>query len=121
MVTKGLWKDILASLAERYSRPNFVTWLKPTQLIEEGEGLLSISVPNEYSKTWIEREALKDIRSLLEPHYPVITNLRVIVTQPIEKEVDLPLLQQPEKEEVAEEEPKTAPQPKEFNPRHTCR
>jgi len=117
-MSKGLWKDILVTLESRFSRPNFVTWLKPTQLVEEGEGLLSITVPNEYGKTWVETHALKDIRELLTAHYPTINNLRVVVSRPAEESApELPLLQQSAPEEA--QPPAPAPSKKVFNPNYT--
>jgi chromosomal replication initiator protein len=123
-MAKALWKDIQSSLESRYSRPNFVTWIKPANLTEEGEGLLTITVPNEYAKSWIERHALKDIRELLNPHYPIINNLRVVVAvaEPAPDD-ELPLLQtEPERSEDVFERTE-AVQPKRtakiFNPHYT--
>jgi len=121
----AVWKDIQVSLEARYSRPNFVTWIKPARLTEEGDGLLTITVPNEYAKSWVERHALKDIRELLTPHYPIINDLRVVVAASAKASTDeLPLL-----EASAEPEPARADEPIEattkerpprlFNPHYT--
>ncbi len=123
-MTTGLWKDIQSSLESRYSRPNFVTWIKPAKLAEEGDGLLSITVPNDYAKSWVERNALKDIRELLTPHYPVINDLRVVVALSEKPSDDgLPLLQgesEPEAEAMPAEDAKAATRAaKTFNPNYT--
>lgn len=119
----GLWKDIQAGLEKRYSRPNYVTWIKPAILTEEGEGLLTITVPNDYARSWVERHALKDIRELLTPHFPVINDLRVVVALgSTESDEALPLLAaQPELEEtIVPEEPRSnKPVRKLFNPHYT--
>lgn len=116
----GVWKDIQSSLESRYSRPNFVTWIKPAHLAEEGDGLLTVTVPNEYAKSWVERNALKDIRELLTPHYPVINDLRVVVAKSEEVETELPLLQATEEVEEPRENPTpTAPKEKRFKPNYT--
>lgn len=119
----GLWKDIQNTLESRYSRPNFVTWVKPAQLNEEGEGLLTITVPTEYAKSWLERNALKDIRELLNPHYPVISDLRVVVAQKekVSPDDELPLLQF--EEEAPDESSSSSLKPESpqrlFNPNYT--
>lgn len=117
-MSRGIWKDILAELEPRYSRPNFVTWLKPTKLTEEGEGLLTISVTNEYAKTWVEQHVLKEIRSLLEKHFAVISDLRVVVSTPTASKPteELPLLK------AEPDPPETTAPPasrKQFNPHYT--
>lgn len=121
-MASAFWKDIQANLEKRYSRPNYVTWIKPAALSEEGDGLLTITVPNEYAKSWIERNALKDIRELLASRYPVVNDLRVVVALAEAKsENTLPLLEgdfpQTSSPEAAPKPNK--PAPKIFNPNHT--
>ncbi len=83
--------------------------------------MLTLSVPNEYAKSWIEKNALKDIRDLLEPHFSIINNLRVVVALPKETtEKDLPLMQREEEvEEFSHQEQPVVPPPKTFNPHYT--
>lgn len=107
----GIWPDILAALEQKTSKPNFVTWLKPTQLLEEKNGLFVIGVPNHYTKNWLEQHALNDITQLLTQHYPEVRAVSCVITEPITSLEDLPLLQsfgtQPEEstEPVATESP----------------
>ncbi len=124
MMGMALWKDIQNTLENKYSRPNFVTWIKPASLSEEGDGLFTVVVPNEYAKSWVERNALKDIRALIEPHCSVINDLRVVVAQSAAPSTeDLPLLQaepdQSSPEPTSELKSVDTAPPKRFNPHYT--
>lgn len=89
-----IWTDILQTLSATVSRPNFVTWLKPTQLIEETDGHLTIAVKNFYAKSWIEANVLKQITELLTKRYGQIADLRVVVVKSSDDDLkNLPLLQ----------------------------
>lgn len=96
-----VWSEILANLEKSVSRPNFVTWLKPTKLLGEQAGLVKIGVPNPYTTAWIEKNCLKEIKQALLEHYPAMESLQFVVlekeaTRPLE---DLPLLQSPTSED----------------------
>jgi chromosomal replication initiator protein len=119
MPKDALWKDIQAALETSFSRPNFVTWIKPARLVEEGEGLFSIAVPNEYAKSWLEKNALEKVRQQLMRHFPVINDLRIVVVraEAPKKEREMPLLER--EDNVA---PATGAEPsvkKQFNPHYT--
>lgn len=91
-----LWENILSELEKIVSRPNFSTWLKPTQFIDEKSGLVTIGVSNNYAKTWIEKNCLKDIQRLLKEHYPQLEQVNFIVLEKEAKKplTDLPLLKE---------------------------
>ena len=124
-----LWENILSKLEKIVSRPNFSTWLKPTQFIDEKSGLVTIGVSNSYAKTWIEKNCLKDIRRLLKEHYPQLEQVNFIVLEKEAKKplTDLPLLKERDTSpftEVGEEyEGKTTreklPNSSQFNPIYT--
>src|SRR5438552_2390427 len=96
----GVWPEILTNLESKVSRPNFVTWLKLTEIIEDRGGEVTISVPNLYAKSWIEKNLLTDIKKLLNKHYQPLGEIRLVVkTKPKSDLEDLPLLQFSETEE----------------------
>ncbi len=100
-----VWTEILGELEKSVSRPNFVTWLKPTKLLGEQAGLVKIGVPNPFTINWIEKNCLKEIKQALLDHYPMMESVQFVVT---EKEAtksleDLPLLQDTPAQETEEE------------------
>lgn len=50
-----LWKAALGEVELQISRPNFLTWLKNSRLVDknEKEGVAVISLPNNFAKEWV--------------------------------------------------------------------
>ena len=79
MNKEDLWQATLAQLQFKISPANFATWLKNTFILSRKEGTLFVSVPNNFSKEWLEHKYNKiifhAIRSLdneiREIHYTV--------------------------------------------------
>jgi len=87
------WPKILKELEAKFSRPNFVTWLRSTQLIQEGEGLYSLTAANDYAKNWLEKNALKLITEQIKKQTGQLYDLRVVIAKSEASTTDLPLLQ----------------------------
>ncbi len=51
-----LWKTALGEIELQISRPNFLTWLKSSQLVDknEKEGVALVSLPNNFAKEWVK-------------------------------------------------------------------
>jgi len=114
-----VWQDILKELETTISRPNFVTWLKSSDLVQDGPGALTIIVPNPYAKNWVESHALVQIQQLLAKHFDPIETLRVaVLSTPDSALDDLPILQTSEAE-AEDDQPKGPPPPRTFNPKYT--
>jgi len=56
MLKEELWQAVLAQLQFQISPANFATWLKNTYILSKKEGELLISVPNNFSKEWLENK-----------------------------------------------------------------
>jgi len=56
-----LWQATLAQLQFKISPANFATWLKNTFILSKKEGTLFVSVPNNFSKEWLEHKYNKII------------------------------------------------------------
>lgn len=56
MSKEELWQTVLAQLQFQISPANFATWLKNTYILSQKEGLLLVSVPNNFSKEWLENK-----------------------------------------------------------------
>ncbi len=95
------WKKVLSDLEVSVSRPNFVTWLKPTNFVENRNGLIIIAVPNPYAKNWLEKNIVKDLKRICKEEFDDFEDIRFEV---MHKEAanaydELPILKQVEEEE----------------------
>lgn len=65
MTKDELWQATLAQLQFKISPANFATWLKNTFILSKKEGTLFVSVPNNFSKEWLEHKYNKIIFSAI--------------------------------------------------------
>ncbi len=49
-----LWLSVLSELELHVSKPNFLTWLKNSRLIENQDGVALVALPNNFAKEWVE-------------------------------------------------------------------
>src|SRR3989344_8877031 len=85
-----LWQSALSEIELQVSKPNFVTWLKNSRLIERQDGVALVSLPNNFAKEWVENkynkiilaairnldETTKKIEFIVESQQNSLTKLR---------------------------------------------
>src|SRR3989344_648864 len=49
-----LWQAVLSDIELKVSRPNFLTWLKNSRLVESQDGIALVALPNNFAKEWVE-------------------------------------------------------------------
>lgn len=101
-----VWEKTLESIASLLSKPSFETWFKPTKPISKDGNILTIEVPNDFAREWLESR-----------YAPLLTST---VRDLIEEEVELRFVT-PEKNEsvkVAASTPQPV-QPSSLNPKYT--
>ncbi len=54
-----LWQSVLAQMQLNISKANFATWFQNTQIISKEEEKVIISVPNAFSKEWLNNKYYK--------------------------------------------------------------
>ncbi len=54
MTNEELWQAVLSELELQISRPNFLTWLKNSRLVEKSDDVSLIALPNNFAKEWVE-------------------------------------------------------------------
>lgn len=60
-----LWKAALGEIELQVSRANFKTWLQNTSITNKKDGVVTVAVPNSFTKEWLENKYHKFIlRSL---------------------------------------------------------
>lgn len=65
MTKEELWQATLAQLQFQISPANFATWLKNTYISEKKDGQVVVSVPNNFSKEWLENKYNKFVFKIL--------------------------------------------------------
>lgn len=63
---EAFWENILEKLKKELSKPSFDTWLASTKLIDFTNNTLTVSVPNEFAKDWLENRYFGIIKSTIQ-------------------------------------------------------
>ncbi|MGC9046732.1 MAG: chromosomal replication initiator protein DnaA [Minisyncoccia bacterium] len=82
MELKEVWKNVLGEIELQISRPNFLTWLKNSELtnLDEKNGTAIISLPNNFAKEWVKTRYHKLILEILRQKNPTIKNIEYIIS-----------------------------------------
>jgi len=98
MNNEELWQAVLAQVQFNISSANFATWFKNTSIVSKKDGDILVSVPNNFSKEWLENKynklILKTIRDLegeIKDIKYVTTSNALKVTVRRSNSIDLPL------------------------------
>ena len=83
MELNELWKAALGEIELQVSRANFKTWLQNTSIVDKKDGVVTIAVPNSFTKEWLENKyhkfILKSLRNLAsevkEVNYQIKQNI----------------------------------------------
>lgn len=80
MNKEELWQAALADIEVSISKANFLTWFKSTSVISEKDGVVTLAVPNTFTKEWLEnkynRLILRSLRNLVGGIKEVKFNIR---------------------------------------------
>jgi len=74
-----LWKKILGSVELQVSKPNFITWIKNSVLIEKKDGCFVVALPNNFAKEWVENKYSKLILNICREEDPSVKKIEFIV------------------------------------------
>ena len=83
----GLWKAALGEIELQISRANYKTWLQNTSIADKKGGIVTIAVPNSFTKEWLENKY----------HKFILRSLRNLESEI--KEVNYKIKQNPAKED----------------------
>lgn len=79
MVEQELWQSVLNEVELKISKANFITWFKNTYISVRGEGVITIAVPNGFTKAWLENNYNKLIFSSLRNLNNQVKEVRYII------------------------------------------
>ncbi|MDP4007116.1 MAG: chromosomal replication initiator protein DnaA [bacterium] len=85
MNKEELWQATLAQLQFKLSPANFATWLKNTFILSKKEGTLFVSVPNNFSREWLEHKYNKIIFSAIRSLDSEVREIRYTVEKASQK------------------------------------
>jgi chromosomal replication initiator protein len=75
MTNYEIWQSVLAEFELKLTKANFTTWFKNTGIGTIGQGQVLICVPNNFTKTWLEKKY----------HTEIIKSLERVTGKPIKK------------------------------------
>lgn len=81
-----LWQTVLNEMELMVSRTNFITWFKETSILNREGSKIIISVPNSFTKEWLENKYAKQILKIIRNHEDGIKELKFIITTNQQKE-----------------------------------
>ena len=76
MELENLWQTVLAQIQLNISPANFATWFNNTKIISLEKDVITVSVPNSFSKEWLEQKYSKDILKII---HSIDENIKSIV------------------------------------------
>ena len=81
MSPQELWKTVLGEIELQISRPNFLTWLKQSELVEKDEknGVALVGLPNLFAKDWVRSRYHKIILGSLRSLDGTIRSIDYVV------------------------------------------
>lgn len=74
-----LWKEVLSELELLVSKANFSTWLQNTNVVDTKEDIILLSVPNSFTKEWIQNKYHKFIIKALRRIEPSIRSIEYTI------------------------------------------
>ncbi|PJA90080.1 MAG: chromosomal replication initiator protein DnaA [Candidatus Magasanikbacteria bacterium CG_4_9_14_3_um_filter_32_9] len=61
-----IWQAILAEFELKISKANFITWFGDTGIVNYDAGHVEVCVPNQFTKSWLEKKYHSELVRLLE-------------------------------------------------------
>jgi chromosomal replication initiator protein len=113
----ALWQTVLGEIELTVSRASFVTWFKNTELLEHGNGRVTIAVPNIFAKQQLEVKFNSQISEVLSRNGIDVSKIIYTIQSDTKKRQTSDIAQS-----IASIPPakvKSAPQDVALNPRYT--
>jgi len=82
-----LWQAVLSDIELKISRPNFLTWLKNSRLVENQDGVALVALPNNFAKEWVEVKYHKLILGALREFNGSFKNIEYVVEGSLSKKL----------------------------------
>ncbi len=80
-----LWQKVLGEVELQISRPNFITWFKNSAIVNKKDGIITIGLPNNFAREWVENKYHKIIFGTLRAIDSDIRKIEFILIKQIQK------------------------------------
>src|SRR3989338_5580170 len=79
MDNNEIWQSVLGQMQLHISKANFATWFQNTEIIAKEDEKIIISVPNAFSKEWLNNKYYKLILKTIHDQDSTVKALEFIV------------------------------------------
>lgn len=79
MTKEELWQIVLAEIELGISKANFVTWFRNTSILSKKNGVVSLGVPNGFTKEWLENKYNTSILKALKHASPDTKRVEYVI------------------------------------------
>lgn len=76
MTNQQLWQSVLGNIEVSLSKANFTTWFKNTAILEKNDDYIIVSVPNSFTKEWLQNKYNVEILKTLRGIAPEVREVR---------------------------------------------
>jgi chromosomal replication initiator protein len=66
MTNEEIWQSVLSQIQLNISPANFATWFANTNISSIEDDVVVVSVPNSFSKEWMEQKYHKEILKIIK-------------------------------------------------------
>ena len=87
MTNQEIWQIAMAEIELSISKANFITWFRNTNVLSNKDGKIVISVPNGFTKEWLENKYNKIIFSALRNVISPVKEISYIINSLIDNGV----------------------------------
>lgn len=84
--TKDLWKNALTEIELELSKANFRTWFKDTYIVDFGDGVVHLAVPNQFVRDWIANKYHTFLLKTLRRLFSGVRSIEYVIAQGGEQE-----------------------------------
>ena len=102
----AVWEKTLESISAFLSKPSYETWLKPTKAVSLEENLLTVEVPNDFARDWVESRYAQLLTTTIRELLAEDVEIRFITPTQSNLPKDVPAIP-------------VLPQPSQLNPKYT--
>ncbi len=78
---KQLWENVLVEIELEISKANFSTWFKNTRVLKYEDGVVLLSVPNQFVKDWLSAKYHKLILKCLRRFSPSVRGVEYAIAK----------------------------------------
>ena len=86
MKNEELWQIVLNEAELSISRANFITWFKHTFISHNEQGIITVSVPNGFTKEWLEKKYHKIVMHAIRTTCPEVRSVEYVVSTAVPQE-----------------------------------